>query len=216
MVVKIQPASSNIATLLDYNDRKVDAGVAKVVHAEGFAEATRECIQETLESRKRLSFRSDNVNFHASINPSAKDNMDERTVVEFARELMEKLGYGGQPLLIYQHSDTGRIHYHVVSSRIGPDGHMINDDFERRRCQDIMKELASKYGFSVEPPRGKKSAKTEDSAAETESTAENTAEKMAETAIAVMFSGNSGSRGEDEDYDRKVKQKLAKENHQKL
>ena len=31
-----------------------------------------------------------------------------------------------------------------------------------------------------------------------------------------MFSGNSGSRGEDEDYDRKVKQKLAKENHQKL
>ena len=82
--------------------------------------------------------------------------------------------------------------------------------------QDIMKELAPKYGFSVEPPRGKKSAKTEGSAAETASTAENTAEKMAETAIAALFSGNSGSRGEDEDYDRKVKQKLAKENHQKL
>ena len=44
MVVKIQPASSNIGTLLDYNDKKVDAGVAKVVHTEGFAEATRECI----------------------------------------------------------------------------------------------------------------------------------------------------------------------------
>lgn len=209
MVVKIQPASSNIATLLDYNDRKVDAGVAKVVHAEGFAEAIRDCIQETLESKKRLSFRSDNVNFHASINPSATDNMSEETVVAFAKELMEKLGYGGQPLLIYQHSDTGRIHYHVVSSRIGPDGHKINDDFERRRCQDIMKELAPKYGFSVEPPRGKKSAKSEDSAAET-------AEKMAETAIAAMFSSNNGSRSEDEDYDRKVKQKLAKENHQKL
>lgn len=209
MVVKIQSASSNIGTLLDYNDRKVDAGVAKVVHAEGFAEATRDCIQETLEARKRLSFRSDKVNFHASINPSAKDDMDESTVVEFARELMDKLGYAGQPLLIYQHSDTGRIHYHVVSSRIGPDGHKINDDFERRKCQDIMKELAPKYGFSVEPPRRSKTAKNDDSAAET-------AETMAETAIAAMFSGNSGSRAEDEDYDRKVKQKLAKESHQKL
>lgn len=209
MVVKIQPASSNIANLLDYNDRKVDAGVAKVVHAEGFAEATRDCIQETLKARKRLSFRSDNVNFHASINPSAKDDMDERTVVEFAKELIEKLGYGGQPLLIYQHSDTGRIHYHVVSSRIGPDGHKINDDFERRRCQDIMKELAQKYGFSVEPTRRKGLSKSEDSTAQT-------AEKMAETAISALFSGSSGSRSEDEDYDRKVKQNLAKENHQKL
>ena len=209
MVVKIQAASSNIATLLDYNDRKVEAGVAKVVHAEGFAENTRQCIQETLEARKRLSFRSDKVNFHSSINPSAKDRMDERTVVEFARELMDRLGYGGQPLLIYQHSDTGRIHYHVVSSRIGPDGRKINDDFERRRCQEIMKELAPKYGFSVEPPRRKAPSKAEDSN-------DTSIEDAAKDAVQAVFCGEHSRRSEDEDYDRKVKRKLAQENRRKL
>lgn len=205
MVVKIQPASSSVGSLLAYNDRKVAAGEADVIFTRGFPDDTPEGRQEIFESLRKLSFRSDKVNFHASINPSVKDKMTKDTVIEFAKELMERLGYGSQPMVIYCHHDIERVHYHVVSSRIGPDGRKIPDDFERRRCQQIMKELSPKYGFSVEPPRKKGSSKQD-------SQDTSTARNIATQAIAAAFGGDARRRSADEEYDRQVQRSLDEEN----
>ena len=202
MVVKIQPASSNIGSLLSYNDRKVAAGDADVIFTRGFDGDTPEARKEKFEELKRLSFRSDRVNFQASVNPSVSDGMDRDTAVAFTCELMERLGYGRQPMVIYCHHDIERVHYHVVSSRIGPDGRKIPDDFERRRCQEIMRELAPKYGFSVEPPhrRNAMESRSGDTAA------------IAAQAVRAAFGGDSRRRGADEEYDALVQKNLAEEN----
>lgn len=102
----------------------------------------------TLNRRSTRGRPLQNPSFHMSINPGENDRpMDEATVVAFTQELMEQLGYGDNPYRIFRHDDTGRTHYHVVSTRIGQDGKKIKDSFENARCERICNSLASKYGF---------------------------------------------------------------------
>ena len=169
MVVKIQPAAKNTGAAVDYNERKMsgEEGILddeKVMeymedNASGHALATVNVPDtSTLENefnRLRLkNMRStrgrklENPSFHMSINPGENDiPMDESTIMEFTQELMERLGYGSCPYKVYRHDDTGRTHYHIVSTRIGQDGKKIKDSFENARCEMICKELGLKYGF---------------------------------------------------------------------
>lgn len=62
---------------------------------------------------------------------------------------MQRLGYGKQPYVLYKHKDIDRVHYHIVSIRVNEEGRRIRDFKERKRCQEIMKELSAKYGFSI-------------------------------------------------------------------
>jgi len=92
-----------------------------------------------------------NTSFHMSVNPSELDpKMDDDTAVQFMKDLMERLGYGGQPYKIYKHTDIERMHYHIVSTRIGPDGKKIPDSYERYKLREALKELSKIYGFSLE------------------------------------------------------------------
>jgi hypothetical protein len=53
------------------------------------------------------------------------------------------MGYGedGQPVLIYAHHDTDNNHLHIVTSRVAPDGHKINDHHERVRSQEVISRI---------------------------------------------------------------------------
>lgn len=172
MVVKIQsPGASTTATLV-YNEHKMTAGEPEGAMtqqqeeqylrdgATGHVVETRNVPREsTLENEfarlKMLNTRTskgrklENPSFHMSVNPGQGDApMNEQQVVAFVDELMEQLGYGSNPYRIFRHDDTGRTHYHVVSTRIGQDGKKVRDSFENRRCEQVCKSLAAKYGFT--------------------------------------------------------------------
>ena len=104
---------------------------------------------ETFERYEIGSRRCEKLSFHMSINPSATDGMTQEQVMEFAKDLMKGLGYGDQPFIIYRHNDIEREHYHVVSVRVDKEGKKISDSNEHLRCQQLMKELAPKYGFII-------------------------------------------------------------------
>lgn len=147
MVVKINAPTPHCSTALQYNESKVAEGKATVVYSQGLDNPDRPL--ETFERYERGSRRCEKPSFHMSINPSVTDGMTEEQVVAFARDLMEGLGYGDQPFIIYRHNDIEREHYHIVSVRVRADGRKISDKYEHRRCQELMKELAPKYGFTV-------------------------------------------------------------------
>ena len=147
MVVKINAPTPHCSTALQYNESKVAEGKATVVYSQGLDNPDRPL--ETFERYERGSRRCEKPSFHMSINPSVTDGMTEEQVVAFARDLMEGLGYGDQPFIIYRHNDIDREHYHIVSVRVRADGRKISDKYEHRRCQELMKELAPKYGFTV-------------------------------------------------------------------
>ena len=60
---------------------------------------------------------------------------------------MQKLGYGGQPYLVYKHTDIDRHHIHIVGLRVDENGRPLNDKFEHRRSKQITRELERKYGI---------------------------------------------------------------------
>jgi hypothetical protein len=67
---------------------------------------------------------------------------------------MERLGYGGQPYLIFKHEDIGRDHIHIVSLRVDCEGKLIKDRFEHKRSKEITELLEQKYGLI--PAQGQK------------------------------------------------------------
>lgn len=157
MVVKINTPTPHCSTTLQYNERKVEEGKAAVVYSQGLDNPDKPL--ETFERYERGSRRCEKMSFHMSVNPSMTDGMTEDQVVAFTKELMEGLGYGDQPFIIYRHNDINREHYHIVSVRVDKDGRKISDKYEHRHCQELMKELAQKYGFSV--GKGEKQEKEE-------------------------------------------------------
>ena len=87
------------------------------------------------------------LSFQMSVNPGPDDTIGEDRIPAFVAELMEGLGYGDQPWVVFRHEDTGRIHYHVVSTRVDADGRKIRDFYEKMSCDRIVRSLEGKYGF---------------------------------------------------------------------
>ena len=85
--------------------------------------------------------------FHVSLNPNPKDRIDEMKMLEIAHYYMERMGYGDQPYVIFEHNDIERKHYHIVSSRIKPDGTTI-DSFEyKKRSKALTEEIEREFNL---------------------------------------------------------------------
>ncbi len=91
--------------------------------------------------------RTENVVFHASLNPDPKDKLSDEQLSEIAEEYLEKLGYGNQPYLIFKHTDIDRTHLHLVTIRVDETGKKINSSFEIKRSMKICKELEQEYNL---------------------------------------------------------------------
>ena len=148
MVVIIEPPHKNVRNTVSYNEKKAREGEenAKVI---GFSKgiSSVEEFNRRIKMLSRGNIRTRNEAFHAHINPGPGESLSDEKIMEMATELMNRLGYGNQPFLVYRHDDTGRTHYHIVSSRVGPDGKRINSDYEWRRCNQYVRDMAAKYGF---------------------------------------------------------------------
>lgn len=156
MVVIIEPPHKNVGNTVSYNEKKAKEGEenARVI---GFSKgiSSIEEFNRRIEILSRGNLRTRNEAFHAHINPGPGENLSDEKAMEMATELMERLGYGNQPFVVYRHDDTGRTHYHIVSSRVGPDGKRINSDYEWRRCNQHVRDMAAKYGYTVDGRRAK-------------------------------------------------------------
>ena len=104
-------------------------------------------IERNLKTKGR---KVENIAFHMSVNPGANDTpLSEAEVVNLIDEIMDKLGYCDSPYRIYKHTDIERVHYHVVSCRIGQNGKKINDSYENKKVNRIARSLAEKYGYTL-------------------------------------------------------------------
>ena len=148
MIVEIHKSSPSMAGTLLYNGNKVLGGVASVICEHGIGSTDLTEINRVFEERERMSLReAQHLSFQMSVNPGPDDTIGEDRIPEFVAELMEGLGYGDQPWVVFRHEDTGRIHYHVVSTRVDADGRKIRDFYEKRACDRIVLSMEGKYGF---------------------------------------------------------------------
>lgn len=135
---------------LGYNEAKVDRDVASILAFYNMDGVSEDDIVPTFERYERLNIRTRNLSFHMNIDPlEGQDCMSERDIIEFSRRMMEGLGYGQQPYVIYRHSDIEREHYHVVSIRTDRNGRKISDYLENKRCNDLLWQLSRDFDYKV-------------------------------------------------------------------
>lgn len=160
MVTTILKSTRSALLAVDYSEKKVFEGTAGVVCVRNMANSNLDTVYGTFEdyeSNPAISERTRRFCFHMAVSPSETDDLrdDEEKVVEYIDEMMQRLGYGQQPYIVYRHNDIEREHFHVVSSRIAPDGRPVMRanryvaDFEGKQVLKIMKTLSTKYGYTV-------------------------------------------------------------------
>ena len=137
---------------LAYNQEKVDNGEAKVLFSnkmllnEDGHFSIGECMR-SFEMQMPVQLSTQKTILHISINPHPEDVLTDQQLADIAREYMQKLGYGGQPYLVYKHTDIDRHHIHIVGLRVDENGRPLNDRFEHRRSKQITRELERKYNL---------------------------------------------------------------------
>lgn len=151
MIAKITHGSS-IYGAVSYNQKKVDAGDARVINTHNMI-VPREEEQEALFSKTLMSFepylqankRTKKTVMHVSLNPSPEDILDEYKLAKISDDYMKQLGYGDQPYIVYLHTDIQRKHIHIVSLNINSEGIKLDDSYQKRRSEKICRELEVKY-----------------------------------------------------------------------
>lgn len=151
MVAKIVEGSS-IRGILHYNEDKVEKREAKVLMASGFAtDIERLNFHQRLyrfETLHQLSPRIKCNAMHITLNFHPDDKLDMGRMQQITSEYMEKIGFGEQPYIAYQHLDAAHPHIHIATTRIQRDGKPIfTNKIGWRLSEPARKELEEKFGL---------------------------------------------------------------------
>lgn len=143
---------------LAYNQEKIDAGLGKILEANRiFVPAdgrfsVGDCMRD-FERAMPPQVTTTRGIIHISLNPHPEDKISDDQLADIGREYMEKLGFGGQPYMIFKHEDIDRQHLHIVSTRVRSDGTLISDQKNYEKSRKITDDLEKKYGLH---PKDKK------------------------------------------------------------
>lgn len=80
-----------------------------------------------------------------------KPKLNDETMLDLAKEYLQKMRIRETQYLIVKHQDTGHPHLHIVYNRVDNQGKTISDNFQRQRNVQVAKEMTLKYGFYLSP-----------------------------------------------------------------
>lgn len=150
LIFRIMPAAGNHFYAVNYNEKKQKEGKAKMVcmknfgHLQGKENVTTLELKTYFQQISSLNQRIKNPSFHASL--SCKGSaVSHSQLMDYATEIMDGLGYGNQPLLMYAHRDTDNHHIHIVSTRVDYTGKKIPDKFEKKRAHSLLNAMLNRH-----------------------------------------------------------------------
>lgn len=174
IVKKLSDVSDGAFPGARYNEMKVAAGVAQLMTMENVSDILRHNveilhrfgldasaeIERYLKDRSQTYGNTKTTRFQFHVSASVKGRvMSPEELTDFARELMNGMGYARQPYFVYAHHDTGNNHVHILSTRIKPNGFPISDHQDRRRLNecanrilvsDISKDINHIFSYDYE------------------------------------------------------------------
>ncbi len=145
MVAKITIPNS-IRRALNYNEQKMKEGKAECIYAHHFLKEAKQLnFYEKLQRFQLLidlNKRATTNTIHISLNFGLVEKIGREKLVGVATAYMEKIGFGEQPYLVYQHLDAGHPHIHIVSTNIQTNGKRISlHNIGRNQSNTARKEL---------------------------------------------------------------------------
>lgn len=150
-MVAIIKTGHSINRILNYNENKVQQGVAECIGAGNYP-VDIEKISFTMKLNRLLKQADLNENVkrnsvHISLNfDLTEKGIPKEKLIEIADTYMDKIGFQGQPYLIYQHHDAGHPHIHIISIKVRDDGSRIDmQNIGRNQSEKARKEIETTY-----------------------------------------------------------------------
>jgi hypothetical protein len=151
MVCKVRCGKS-IRGALNYNENKVKEGKAECIGAVNFVgEAQHLTFHEKLAKFENLIERNTRAKtniLHISLNFDVGEKLSQNRLNQIAIAYMDKIGFGEQPYLVYQHHDAAHPHLHIVTTNIQEDGRRIGThNLGRNQSEVARKEIEVQFGL---------------------------------------------------------------------
>lgn len=152
-MVAVIKTGHSILRILNYNENKVKEGLAEFIGEGNYPVDTgalnfsmkHKRLQRQLELNRNVSRGS--VHISLNFDPS-EAAMPKEKLLKIAATYMEKIGFGEQPYLVYQHYDAGHPHIHLVSIKVRADGSRIDmQNIGRNQSEKARKEIETVFGL---------------------------------------------------------------------
>jgi hypothetical protein len=151
MIADIHIGGSLYGTLA-YNQEKVDTGKEQVLDtnrvfmpADGHFSIGESMRDFELSMPRQVTTTRGIV--HISLNPHPEDRLTDDQLIDIGREYIERIGFGGQPWMLFKHEDIDREHLHIVTTRVRSDGTLISDRNNYEKSRRITDDLEKRYGL---------------------------------------------------------------------
>jgi hypothetical protein len=141
-----------LESAINYNENKVNQGKAECMYAANYLrEVNTMNLYQKLRAFERLNELNDRAitkTLHISLNFDPSENLSKDKLLKIAIDYMSKIGFGGQPFLVYQHFDASHPHIHILTNTITKDGTRINThNIGHNQSEKARKEIERKYGL---------------------------------------------------------------------
>ncbi len=149
-MVAVIKSSSSISNALYYNENKVKQKVADLIHSSGFVKDTELLtLNDKLKYFKKLTQLNQQTKLnsvHISLNFDPSEKISIETLRQIADTYMDRIGFGNQPYLVYQHNDSGHPHIHIVTTNIQRKGKRISmQNIGRNQSEKARKEIEIEF-----------------------------------------------------------------------
>ena len=152
-MVAIIKTGHSINRILNYNENKVQQGVAECIGAGNYpVDIDKMVFTMKLNRFLKQADLNENVkrnSVHISLNFDVTEKgMSKEKLMEIADTYMDKIGFTEQPYLVYQHHDAGHPHIHIISLKVRDDGSRIDmQNIGRNQSEKARKEIEIAYGL---------------------------------------------------------------------
>lgn len=151
-MVAVIKTGHSIHRIVNYNENKVKGGVAKCISAANYPkDADKLSLKNKLNRLLHQAALNTNVSrnsVHVSLNFDPAENHSKEKLEAIANTYMERIGFGNQPYLVYQHHDAGHPHIHIVSIKVREDGSRIDtQNIGRNQSEKARKEIEREFGL---------------------------------------------------------------------
>lgn len=85
---------------------------------------------------------------HISLNFDIEETIDKEKLCEIAVTYMDKIGFGDQPYLVYEHKDSAHPHLHIITTNVQKDGKRIDiHNIGRNQSEAARKEIEKEFNL---------------------------------------------------------------------
>jgi len=166
-MVAIIKTGHSIRAMLNYNENKIKEGKAACIGQGNYpVDADRLTYAMKLNRLEKQCKLNENVKrptVHISLNfDPSEASLPKEKLLEIAENYMEKIGFGNQPYLIYQHNDAGHPHIHITTINIQENGKRIAmHNIGKDRSEPARREIELAFSLVKAENQKKKEYKPE-------------------------------------------------------